>query len=50
VPNTVNGVKCVIVQRELRDAEPMAWDFVVNFARDNGLQVSEACLLPEPRP
>lgn len=41
VPNVVNGVKCVIVQRELRDAEPMAWDFVVNFARDNGLQVSE---------
>ena len=41
VPNMVNGVKCVIVQRDLRDAEPMAWDFVVNFARDNELQVSE---------
>ena len=41
VPNVVNGVKCVIVQRDLRDAEPMAWDFVVNFARDNELQVSE---------
>ena len=41
VPNVVNGVKCVIVQRELRDAEPMAWDFVLNFARDNELQVSE---------
>ena len=41
VPNVVSGVKCVIVQRDLRDAEPMAWDFVVNFARDNELQVSE---------
>ena len=41
VPNVVSGVKCVIVQRELRDAEPMAWDFVVNFARDNEVQVSE---------
>ncbi|MBT9457822.1 MAG: DUF3579 domain-containing protein, partial [Burkholderiaceae bacterium] len=26
---------------------PMAWDFVMNFARDNRLQVAEACLLPE---
>jgi hypothetical protein len=28
----------------------MAWDFVMNFARDNGLQVAEACLLPDPPP
>ncbi|NBQ87918.1 MAG: DUF3579 domain-containing protein [Betaproteobacteria bacterium] len=47
VPNVVNGIKCVIVQRELRDAEPMAWDFVVNFARDNELQVSETGELPK---
>lgn len=39
VPNSLNGVKCVVVHRDLRDAEPMAWDFVMNFARDNGLQV-----------
>jgi hypothetical protein len=25
----------------------MAWDFVMGFARDNELQVIEACLLPE---
>jgi hypothetical protein len=25
----------------------MAWDFVMNFARDNKLQVAEACLLPD---
>jgi hypothetical protein len=24
----------------------MAWDFVMNFARDNNLQVTEACLVP----
>jgi hypothetical protein len=24
----------------------MAWDFVMNFARDNRLQVVDACLLP----
>lgn len=49
VPTVINGVKAVIVNRELRDFEPMAWDFVINFARDNDLQMAEACLLPEQR-
>jgi len=47
VPRVINGVKCVIVNEQLRELEPMAWEFVMNFARDNGLQVAEACLLPE---
>jgi hypothetical protein len=25
----------------------MAWDFVLNFAKDNDLQVAEACLVPD---
>ena len=41
VPTLVNGVKCVIVSEALRSIEPMAWDFVMNFARDNELQVTE---------
>jgi hypothetical protein len=41
VPRVVGGVKCVIVNEALRDIEPMALDFVMNFARDNALQVSE---------
>ena len=44
-PTAIGGVKCVVVNRQLRDAEPMAWDFVINFARDNGLQITEACSL-----
>jgi hypothetical protein len=48
VPTVVNGVKCVIVNEALRGIEPMAWDFVMNFARDNDLQVAEVCSLPEP--
>ena len=47
VPTVVNGVKVVIVDSALREFEPMAWDFCMNFARDNDLQVSEACLLPD---
>ncbi len=42
IPTTINGVKCVIVNRELRDAEPMAWDFCVNFAR------TTTCRWPRP--
>lgn len=48
VPNTINGVKCVVVHVDLREVEPMAWDFCMNFAKDNGLQIAEACLLPDP--
>jgi hypothetical protein len=48
VPRTIDGVKCVIVNEALRSIEPMAWDFVMHFARDNELQVIEACLLPDP--
>ena len=48
IPTTLNGVKCVVVNSDLRYHEPMACDFVINFARDNNLQVAEACLLPDP--
>jgi Protein of unknown function (DUF3579) len=48
VPRTINGIKCVIVDQALRQIEPMAWDFVMNFARDNNLQLTQACLIPEP--
>ncbi len=48
VPRVIEGIKCVIVNEALRDIEPMAWDFVMHFARDNELQVVEACLLPDP--
>ena len=50
VPTVINGVKCVVVNEELKRLEPMAWDFVMNFARDNNLQVADACLLPDQPP
>ena len=39
VPRFVAGVKGVVVNPNLRELEPMAWDFVMNFARDNDLVV-----------
>lgn len=44
VPTVVNGVKVVIVHTDLRDAEPMAWDFCMNFAKDNDLQLVDGRL------
>lgn len=49
VPRVIDSVKCVIVNEALRDLEPMAWDFVMNFARDNDLTVVEACLVPDAK-
>ena len=37
VPSSQDGVKCVIVDPQLRKIEPMAYSFVLNFARDNDL-------------
>ena len=40
IPTTFDGVRCVIVHPDLRDYDVMAWDFCMNFAKDNELQVS----------
>ena len=48
VPRFVGGIKGVIVSAALRDLEPMAWDFVMNFARDNALVVVEDPQLAAP--
>lgn len=50
VPTSIDGIKCVVVHQDLRDAEPMAWDFVMGFAKDNDLQVVQASLPPDRRP
>ena len=39
VPRSYGDTQCVVVNRDLRELNVMAWDFAVNFARDNELQV-----------
>ncbi len=41
VPRQLGPLRGVLVSAELREVEPMAWDFVMNFARDNQLVVSD---------
>jgi hypothetical protein len=38
-PVISGGVKCVVVDVRLREIAPMAYDFLLHFARDNELQV-----------
>ncbi|TDN68624.1 DUF3579 domain-containing protein [Paraburkholderia sp. BL10I2N1] len=45
-PTIIGDLKVVILDSRLRDIEPMAFDFVMNFAKDNDLVVTEACELP----
>jgi hypothetical protein len=40
-PITTAGLKCVVVDVKLGEIEPMAYTFLVNFARDNELQVRD---------
>ena len=46
-PTTLKGVSCVVVHRDLQEHDVMAWDFCMNFARDNELQLSEGKPDPE---
>jgi len=38
-PITSAGVKCVVVDIRLKEIEPMAYSFLMNFAKDNELQL-----------
>jgi hypothetical protein len=40
-PVESDGVKCVVVDVRIREIEPLAYHFLVNFAADNELQVRE---------
>jgi hypothetical protein len=40
-PVTSEGVRCVVVDKRLEGIEPMAYRFLLNFAKDNELQVRD---------
>jgi hypothetical protein len=42
-PVLIAQVKCVVIDTRLRDLDPRALDFVMNFAKDNSLPIEEAC-------
>src|SRR5260221_14214878 len=40
-PGSANGVRWVVVDVRLEELEPMAYRFLLNFAKDNELQVRD---------
>ena len=40
-PVTANGVRCVVVDARLEQVEPMAYRFLLSFAKDNALQIRD---------
>ena len=40
-PVSANGVRCVVVDVRLEELEPMAYRFLVSFAKDNELRVRD---------
>src|SRR6266446_2509012 len=40
-PVTANGVRCVVVDVRLEQIEPMAYRFLLSFAKDNELKVRD---------
>lgn len=45
-PALIEGIRSVLVDARLQTLEPMAYHFMRSFAKDNDLNVIEACVLP----
>jgi hypothetical protein len=44
LPSLIGDIRCVAVDERLKDLEPKAWDFLINFAKDNGLSMTEVSI------
>ena len=41
MPTSIDGIKSIILDTELGEIEPLALEFVLNFAKDNDLVIEE---------
>jgi hypothetical protein len=41
-PTTLHGIRCVVVDKKLKDADPTAFRFLQTFAESNELQIENA--------
>ena len=48
-PVTSNGVRCVVVDIRLEELEPMAYRFLLSFAKDNELRVRDGRIAERSR-
>lgn len=47
---TFHGDRCVIVDAQLHELEPLAYNFLMSFAKDNDLQVEPLTEASHPSP
>jgi len=47
LPAMLDGVRSVVVDGKLYELEPLAYEFLRSFAKDNDLRQIEACILPD---
>ncbi len=40
IPRVINDERCVVVDHRLRELEPLAWQFICDFAEDNDLKTT----------
>ena len=40
-PCLIGGINCLIVQKSLREANPVAYQFILKFAADNQLRIQD---------
>ncbi|MGA9992347.1 MAG: DUF3579 domain-containing protein [Thiobacillaceae bacterium] len=40
-PTTINGIRCVIVGKRLKQLDERAYNFVLNFGRENDLVIED---------
>lgn len=43
-PRVVNGEKCLVVDPDLQREDPVAYQYILDFARMNRLRMREECL------
>ncbi len=43
MPIILNGEQFALISEELKTIEPKAFDFIMNFAKDNDLPILQAC-------
>ena len=48
LPSSHRGIKCVVVDPALRELEPMAYSFMLSFARDNDLVTERLSAATDP--
>jgi hypothetical protein len=49
-PTTLDGVKCVVVSKRLKELDERAYNFLLGFGRENDLAIEDGDSHPPPPP